>query len=65
MRKFGILVIGAVVSTVVVASFIGVAPAGASTSSKALYNWSPRKRWGQADTNGADSSSMRVRLSRP
>jgi plastocyanin len=35
MRKFGILVTGAVVGTVVMASFIGVAPAGATTSRKA------------------------------
>jgi plastocyanin len=32
MRKFGILVTGAVVGTVVMASFIGMAPAGAKAS---------------------------------
>ncbi len=35
MRKFSILVTGAVVGTVAMASFIGVAPAGAITSRKA------------------------------
>jgi plastocyanin len=35
MRKFWILVTGAVVGTVVMASFIGVAPAGATTSKAA------------------------------